>query len=99
MFHVKHSGSCCASTLQTGSRNLLISLGFSRSSASACRKRSSKNTKSSAAVSSEPSRHSPCPRIGARRHDSFFPTFPGIHSNLTHAFRRAYRRGGKLLEP
>src|SRR5229473_7042713 len=99
MFHVKQSGSCCASIRQTGSRNSLISLGFSRSSASACRKLTSKNSKSSAPVSSEPSQHSPCPRIGARRHDSFFPTFPKNPFELHPRFRRAYRRGGKLLEP
>src|SRR5260370_39961995 len=73
MVHVKHSGSRCASIRRTGSRNLLISLGFSRSLASACRKCSSKNTKSLAAVSSEPELHSPRRRIGARRHDTFSP--------------------------
>src|SRR6266568_58812 len=75
MFHVKHSGSCCASTRQTGSRNSLISLSFSRSSASACRKRSSKNSKSSARVSSELSPHSPRPRIGAEIRQ-FLPYLP-----------------------
>src|SRR2546425_7569366 len=76
MFHVKQSRNCCASIRQTGSRNLLISLGFSRSSASACRKRSSKNSKSSAPVSSEPSQHSPCPRIRRAETRQFFPKLP-----------------------
>src|SRR5712692_7246009 len=75
MFHVKHSGSCCGSIRLTGSRNSLISLGFSRSSASACRKRSSKNTRSSAAVSSEPSRHS-LARGSTRGNIQFLPYLP-----------------------